>query len=283
MTEGLKILTAKILFWLGYWYYRIFNTTPWLSYQSLRKLFYTTNGTFNQRISDKISKEYPIYDTLESHGILGNLNRAACQEIADKIQQDGFYIFDKKLDSDMVDKLVELSLNTNAIMIPAPPGQGPEPVKFNRLHPLTIKYQFQEEDLIQNHLIQRLVVDKSILSMAQVFLNSKPILDQISMWWSTSISKSASSEVAQLYHFDMERIKFLKFFFYLTDVNSETGPHCYARGSNNGFPANLRKDGRIADAPLKRSHTKNVLLTDVSNVAVILSIKKPESQSNESA
>lgn len=37
------------------------------------------------------------------------------------------------------------------------------------------------------------------------------------------------------------------------------------------------------DAPLKRSHTKNVLLTDVSNVAVILSIKKPESQSNESA
>ncbi len=67
------------------------------------------------------------------------------------------------------------------------------------------------------------------------------------MWWSTAFSKEASSRAAQLYHFDMDRFKFIKFYFYLTDVTSATGPHCYIRGTHAYMPEKLWKDGRILD------------------------------------
>jgi hypothetical protein len=51
----------------------------------------------------------------------------------------------------------------------------------------------------------------------------------------------------------MDRIKFLKVFFYLTDVTPESGPHCYVRGSSKRKPAAILRDGRIPDEEI-RSH-----------------------------
>ena len=79
--------------------------------------------------------------------------------------------------------------------------------------------------------------------------------DLVAMWWSTAFSTEASSEVAQLYHFDMDRPQFLKLFFYLTDVTPDltdvtpdNGPHCYIRASHRERPPALWRDGRHSDA-----------------------------------
>lgn len=74
------------------------------------------------------------------------------------------------------------------------------------------------------------------------------------MWWSTPALKEPSSEAAQLYHFDMDRIKFLKFFIYLTDVTPSTGPHCFVAGSHRRKPAALLRDGRFQDHELERHY-----------------------------
>jgi hypothetical protein len=42
----------------------------------------------------------------------------------------------------------------------------------------------------------------------------------------------------------------VKIFFYLTDVDAQTGPHCFVRGSHRDKPLPLRRDGRIADAEI---------------------------------
>ncbi len=71
------------------------------------------------------------------------------------------------------------------------------------------------------------------------------------MWW--SCPGPANSEAAQLYHFDMDRPQFLKVFFYLTDVDADTGPHCYIKGSHRDRPAALWRDGRHDDTQVLES------------------------------
>lgn len=271
MTESVKITMARLAFWVGYYWYKIFNKTPWYSYLSLRKLFYTSNTQFNKRLSERIAKQNPGYALGSVKGVLGSLSDNDLKKISSQIQQDGYYVFPTFLDEADITYLTELSYRTKATLIPKPEqSNGVE--FFKRDAPQTIKYQYLERDLVQDPVIQKLIADPSILGVSQSFLKSKPILDLISMWWSTSVSSKASSEVAQLYHWDMERIKFLKFFFYLTDVDSETGPHCYVKGSNNGFPEPVRRDGRIQDEEIKKAYPADKIVEITGKRGSILAV-----------
>ena len=51
------------------------------------------------------------------------------------------------------------------------------------------------------------------------------------MWW--SIAGKDKAKDAQLFHRDVDDIKFCKVFVYLTDVGPNDGPHTYVRGSSN--------------------------------------------------
>jgi ectoine hydroxylase-related dioxygenase (phytanoyl-CoA dioxygenase family) len=76
------------------------------------------------------------------------------------------------------------------------------------------------------------MADWSILAVAQDYLRSSPILDIVAMWWHTAFSDRPDARAAQMFHFDMDRPRWLKFFVYLTDVTPESGPHCFIRGSH---------------------------------------------------
>jgi ectoine hydroxylase-related dioxygenase (phytanoyl-CoA dioxygenase family) len=75
------------------------------------------------------------------------------------------------------------------------------------------------------------------------------------MWWHTK-SPSPDKEAAQYFHFDMERLRWIKFFFYLTDVNEESGPHIFVPNSHtdNGLPFSLRSKGytRLEDSQVDK-------------------------------
>ena len=70
------------------------------------------------------------------------------------------------------------------------------------------------------------------------------------MWWTpvrnkTSLNTEIANRSAQFFHFDLDRIKWLKFFIYLTDTTLEDGPHEYIQGTNKvlGKNKNLLKKG----------------------------------------
>ena len=58
---------------------------------------------------------------------------------------------------------------------------------------------------------------------------------------------------AQLLREDRDRLSFLKFFMYLTDVDSLTGTHVYVKGSHRRIPWSLRADGRMTDSAVKEA------------------------------
>jgi hypothetical protein len=74
------------------------------------------------------------------------------------------------------------------------------------------------------------------------------------MWWSAALGRGASSAAAQQFHFDLDRLRFVKLFVYLSDVDERTGPHVYVRGSHRLKPAHLRRDGRHADEVVEQAY-----------------------------
>jgi hypothetical protein len=55
------------------------------------------------------------------------------------------------------------------------------------------------------------------------------------MWWSfpTEMSEYQKARNAQLFHYDLDDFRFVKFFWYLTDVDETAGPHVMVLGTHD--------------------------------------------------
>jgi hypothetical protein len=198
---------------------------------------------------------YPPYRIEQANGILGNLDQRAVREIVSSLRETGFYIFHKKLPTEICDELMRFALTTPArplqpkYVVPSTAnGDDNGQILYDRQNPVAVWYYFDQQRIYENPVIQSLATDLSVLAVAQAYLSCQPIQDSVSMWWSTSMLNGTPDPVAaQLYHIDMDRLRFINFFIYLTDVNSETGPHCYVPKSNRNKPRALCRDGRISD------------------------------------
>jgi Phytanoyl-CoA dioxygenase (PhyH) len=259
------------LLWVGYLVLKITGRTYIHSYFSFRKLFVLTKGKSNDKMSERLSKSQPPYSIKEAEGILGTLDESKISSIAQRIANDGYYIFDAKLSSDKIEDLVRFARSEEAELIP-PSKEGVKKSLYNSSKILAPRYQFDEQRIMQHPLIQQLAVDNSLFAIAQKYLGCKPILDLTAMWWSAVFSKQASSEAAQLFHFDMDRIKFIKFFIYLTDVDTHTGPHCYVRGSHKYLPDDLWKDGRIQDKEIRDNFPGNDIIEISGSKGTIIAV-----------
>src|SRR5205085_1235372 len=78
-----------------------------------------------------------------------------------------------------------------------------------------------------------------------------PVQDMVAMWWSAAAASAPSAAAAQLFHFDLDRLRFLKVFVYVTGVDDETGPHAFVRGSHRDLPRKFRTDRRYDDAEVE--------------------------------
>jgi Phytanoyl-CoA dioxygenase (PhyH) len=230
------------------------NITPELGYQSLRQLYCLTDGKFNQFWQKLYGIFHPQYKFPNLQGCLGDLERDSLSAIVKNIQETGFHIFEKKLPDAICDRLIELARKTPCKLNPTPPS-GIETAVYDRQNPLAPTYYISEQTLLDCDDIQNLVSDFSLLAVAQSYLGGRVTPRNVSLWWSTPLLQGqASSESAQLYHWDGDAIKFINFFVYLTDVTSENGPHCYVQRSHLSKPASLLRDGRFSDAEIDQQY-----------------------------
>ena len=229
--------------------------TPDPSYQSLISLFCSTGGRSSDALSRLVSIVSPPYPIPEANGVLGHLDRDSLSAIQSDLDKNGYHVFDTRLPDTMCDKLIAFSRRARCrVRPPVGPGQVPQDLIVDAYDPLDLigtRYEFLTQDLVDNPDVQRIIADTTLLAVAQTYLRSRPILDVLAMWWSAAFSDRPDVEAAQHFHFDMDRIKWLKFFIYLTDVKPENGPHCFIAGSHRtgGIPQNLLAKGysRLTD------------------------------------
>jgi hypothetical protein len=253
------------------------GATPPVAYSAMRRLYCKSNGRFNDYVSAIIKVLHPPKKIKIGNSVLGKLSNRDLKSIAKSISEQGYHIFDAKLSESQTAAIVDFARS-----IPSQALRTGDDVKIGAYadellpypsHPVeSPKYNIRREDMVQNETIQKLLVDDGILAVAQKYLGCTPILDLIAMWWSKPFQGKASTEAAQLYHFDMDRIKFIKFFFYLTDVTPETGPHCYVAGSRKRKPQQILRDGRISDDEIAKYYQKEQMLEICGKKGTILAV-----------
>jgi hypothetical protein len=84
-------------------------------------------------------------------------------------------------------------------------------------------------------VVERLTRDPALEEIAKRYVGPRAKYLSTHMWWSyaNDVAESDRNAYAQQYHFDLDDYRFMKFFFYLTDVDDESGPHTYMRGTHH--------------------------------------------------
>lgn len=168
----------------------------------------------------------------------------------DEVNNLGYTKLGVLLNSEKVEKLVG-ELNRLECFDPYRPEL--KRFKSNEVSPLTQVANYKREDLVGIKEVLEIANDPKVLTFAQEFLGATPTISNINAWW--SFGEKEAAEQAQFFHRDVDDYKFIKLFFYLTDVEMENGPHVYVESSSNDD--HFKKIRRFSDAEIEETYGKD--------------------------
>jgi hypothetical protein len=86
----------------------------------------------------------------------------------------------------------------------------------------------------QCEAIAKLERDPLLWKVAAKYLETDPVLIGSRIWWTFATKQKLSESVKGFFrfHYDLEDYRFIKFMFYLTDVDTNSAPHVCVRGSH---------------------------------------------------
>lgn len=246
--------------------FRRTGTTSSKAYQNMIRLFCKTNGHGLDLLHDSICRNTDKYVFPQTSGALGNVTNTDVTGFVDEIRRRGYVIFPNRLPEDRCAALEQFARTREARVLPPTEGNASHDVYDSNNRRGNV-YRFDEQTLLECEEIQNLIADYSLLSVAQEYLECPPIIDIASMWWSladSSATKSLKNTAAQLYHFDMDRIKWVKMFVYLSDVTTTGGPHCFVEGTHlaGSYPRQILKRGyeRLTDEEVGRYYPSQQII-----------------------
>ncbi len=99
--------------------------------------------------------------------------------------------------------------------------------------------------LLEQALIE-LLFDADVVEIARRYLGVHPVVSQLPNAWFSFPVASVDSKSAQNWHWDCDRVSWLKVFVYVTDVSSLNGPHSFIEGSHRDLAVHS-KNSRYRD------------------------------------
>ena len=200
----------------------------------------------------------------------GSMERALSQ-----LNTDGYAILDTKFDPQIVQELATYFASAPCTLTSDQEvNMEPEDrVVVDFENPLAVKYSVDTNTLLMNATVRKMLLDRGLLQIAQEYLGSTPIVDIVTAWYSFP-SANPSHEAAQLFHFDLDRVRWLKAFFLVTDQTIETGAHVYIPGTqrDGGISADLLAKGyaRLEDPEVEAFYPKETWKSMVAPAGSIL-------------
>ena len=186
----------------------------------------------------------------------------------DSLRRDGVYVFNTALPRGMVDTMRE-----SALRVPASPrGLEAAAAPYPRTSPIVGRYDIDEDNTMASPEMQDYCSDPALALIAARYLGQPVIQDQTALWWTTTEGKADASANAWLFHQDRDRLSFLKFFCYLTDVGPENGPHTYVRGTHTRLPRSLSGDGRKTDDGVRSAGIWDKVIELTGNAGALMAV-----------
>lgn len=198
-------------------------------------------------IADQFAAMLPrsTVDVLAPHG----------QAIA-KLQSDGIVALNGVISESQV-----IEIRHHFANLPAHDPYRPELGKF--LAPDGVPLQthvshYSHDQILAAPHLMDIANDPQVLSVVEGALGAKPTLSAIRAWWSTP-TQSGKAEHAELFHRDVDDLRFVKLFVYLTDVDENTGPHIFVSGSHR--QNHLTAISRYSDAEVEQAFGSSNILS----------------------
>lgn len=256
-------LRAWTNFLFGWCIYAVTGRTPAKAHQSMIYLFCRSGGKFNDRISALIARFSGKADFSSQVGIVGRVSPEFLAIHLDQLKDRGYLVFPSALPMEVCDRLMTFALATPA-QVRRMDGEsatvGKRMAQYEPGNLLAVRYDYALDSLLNNADVQSLLADPSLIAIAQAYLGCQPKADVLSMWWHTNFHSRPDSEAAQFYHFDMDRLKWLKVFIYLTNVGPGDGAHSFIEGSHRtgAIPKNMLNKGyvRLSDSEVLSHYTE---------------------------
>ena len=259
----------------GWLVFEATGRTPYWAGMSMIRLFCASGGRSNDLMARMVSWRYPPRPIDPARGALPALTAPELAAAAAEIRQRGYHVLEHRVPDDICDRLLEFTL-TQPAKLRATEGQVQHTgtAIYDPRNPQSVRYEYAQQLLIDHPDIQKLMADPVLIGLAQAYLGAEPIADVMGLWWHTAFSDQPDGEAAQFYHFDMDRIKWVKFFICLTDVAPENGPHFFVQGSHrtDGIPCELLAKGyaRLTDEEVARHYPARNLIEFTASRGTII-------------
>lgn len=251
----------QVVLFAGYLKYLLTGANSQRAFQAMIYIFCLDKGSTNDLYCKLIGIFKKPYKFKSPVGIFGNLDEAQLKKIQSELEEKGYSIAEVLVSEEFCNKMQNLALVT--VAMPAKLNSSDPTPKHTLYDPDNIqspKYSFMPQSLMNEESIQDLMADPTLLAISNNYFKSKPALDSVIMSVSTDFSNEACEEAAQHFHFDMDRIKWLKFFIYLSDVSEKQGPHVFVEGTHKtyGIPKEILNKGyaRIQDEEVFQHFSK---------------------------
>lgn len=246
--------------------YLLRGRTSASSFHSMLRLHCRTNGRSTRYLNNLFGKTHAkrkLALNPESESYFSAITSEGRDKVAAEIREQGFGVLPVRLSDEACDALTAFSLQTPAQAI----GTRAEVItekKFDEKDPAIVRFKFKCNDIVTNEVVQKLISDPVLIDIGRRYFESPPLVDSVAMWWSLAKGAAPSSDLAQLYHFDYDRTKWLKVFFYLNDIDANSGPHVFVRGSHRSDErrAPLLKRGyvRIPDSDIEATYGRDAVV-----------------------
>ena len=89
---------------------------------------------------------------------------------------------------------------------------------------------------LENNTIKEILLNEEIIKVIKSYLGVDPILEWSQIYWSMPYRDDEGKFLSPPnnefgYHYDIDGFKFVKIFFYLTEVNENDGPHVFIKNT----------------------------------------------------
>jgi hypothetical protein len=256
--------------------YLVSGTTPSGGLQAMIRMHALTNGWTTRALAAFFSAGRParsLDDVRDPADLFAGMGGDGIAAVVRGLQEDGYAIAPTRIPSEVTARLRAFAEETPGIPTSAT-GKSGTKRPYDRSDRTVAKFQFDAGDLASQVDIQNLAADAGLLEIAQRYLGCLPVLDSIAMWWSTPHLDRPADEIAQTFHFDCDRLKWIKIFIYLTDVTEESGPHVFVRHSHLREPrrAGLLSRGyvRLQDEDVRRVYRGDEFVDIVGPAGTVL-------------
>lgn len=268
--QFIKYFTNFIFFLYELFFFKLRKKNTACTYNYMLRFFYLTGGISNDVINFFVSRK-PI-NIKFNDGLLSKYSDKTLYDYQKKLKEDGYIIFENILNDEKINNLTS-DLSTKEGYYISDQNGISNKQKLNLKNQKEVKFFYSPQDIIDLKSFHEILFDSSLIQFSQNYLNSYPVIDNISSWWSFP-SKIADKNAAQWWHFDLERPRWLKFFFLLTDCTMDTGAHCFVKGShkNHGIKWSLRKKGysRLSDKQIEDQYQKEQIVNVITKKGSLL-------------